>query len=985
MINAYTWQDIYYETTAEELVYSVRYLGNDIFYGRAVKSPSSATLRINVSKICRDWVEAQAPSFSDGIYQGMNYGVFDLLNDEGTILSQYGFLFNWGYEDVWDGLSFVMSKPINGRADSRMIMLYSVFSDTTGQTICRDEEFIKKLRIIPSYIEVSNTGVTRTITVESNYDYSVTVDEPWLHISPLSGTKGKTVFTITVDENALAQERYGTIHFDDSILTVLQKAAPKYLEVNPTEFNFGSSASSSTFTVSTNYDYTLSTDVPWITISANSGSAGNTTFTITVGENLGNRRGGHILIDGKPAISVNQSKYSYFVITPSELTYGYEPDSQQITITANTDYDITTNVPWIHISQNSGESGVTVITVTVDRNTVETGRNGIIRIGDETVQVYQSKFVPYLNVDPPSIVFYKEGGISYITITANTRYNISASVPWITLSQNYVESGVTTIAVTSSQYDTGKKRNGTITVGNNPVEVVQYSSSVSDYLTMDILEDGYVKIWGYIQNPTPYEYSLNGGDWITASGQSFEVKAGDKVRIKGTMGGRCNPIDCEDCPPECLPPYSSDTEQHLILNDPLDLYGTYVRYNLYGNVLSLKYGDAFTGTTGSDDDIEIAYSFYGTNVLDASGLLLPEKRFCAAYAFAYSHITDLPEIPSVAGDLKYMFANSWIENADIKLAPSNQDYLYYGMFKDCIYLIGNPEIDINNVMPSGCTEMFMGCRNLTGVTVEIRGIVSEMGLSDMFNGCSSLESIGGSLNITDIGYYGCESMFSGCTSLSVMQDFSFGLVGRYGCLRMFSNTGLVSTPNISADTIVEGAMAGLFSDCKSLKSATTISVADISSAPECFAEMYKGCTSLVSAPYTLLPWTSISTMCYMDMFSGCTSLVSAPRLPAATLTTACYMGMFEGCYSLTDAPWLNAAVLQRNCYASMFNGCSSLNDITCLATTNVKTETAGGSSWALNNWVNGVAENGIFSLRSGVSWNNGVSGIPTGWRKSYVG
>lgn len=83
--------------------------------------------------------------------------------------------------------------------------------------------------------------------------------------------------------------------------------------------------------------------------------------------------------------------------------------------------------------------------------------------------------------------------------------------------------------------------------------------------------------------------------------------------------------------------------------------------------------------------------------------------------------------------------------------------------------------------------------------------------------------------------------------------------------------------------------------------------------------------------------------------------------------------MFSGCTSLTTAPKLPCATLQSYCYAYMFQGCTSLNYITCLAT-------YVGATNCTSNWVNGVAESGIFIKESGMtSWSTGVNGIPTNW------
>ena len=139
-----------------------------------------------------------------------------------------------------------------------------------------------------------------------------------------------------------------------------------------------------------------------------------------------------------------------------------------------------------------------------------------------------------------------------------------------------------------------------------------------------------------------------------------------------------------------------------------------------------------------------------------------------------------------------------------------------------------------------------------------------------------------------------------------------------------------------------------------------------------FTSLFRGCTKLVSAENLILPATVLVFRCYSSMFQGCSSLTTAPELPATTLASYCYSQMFNDCTSLTAAPILPATTLADNCYFYMFNGCTKLNYIKCLAT-NIS------ASYCTDDWVNGVAETGTFVKKQGVTWSEGISGIPTGW------
>ena len=140
-----------------------------------------------------------------------------------------------------------------------------------------------------------------------------------------------------------------------------------------------------------------------------------------------------------------------------------------------------------------------------------------------------------------------------------------------------------------------------------------------------------------------------------------------------------------------------------------------------------------------------------------------------------------------------------------------------------------------------------------------------------------------------------------------------------------------------------------------------------------FAGLFQNNTTITSAETLTLPATEMTPNCYRNLFYGCTSLVNAPELPATTLAEGCYRSLFNGCTSLVTAPDLLAPTLVSYCYAYLFNACTSLNSVKCTATSGV------GSNNSTAEWLWNVSPTGTFTKESGVTWETGVSGIPSGW------
>ena len=139
----------------------------------------------------------------------------------------------------------------------------------------------------------------------------------------------------------------------------------------------------------------------------------------------------------------------------------------------------------------------------------------------------------------------------------------------------------------------------------------------------------------------------------------------------------------------------------------------------------------------------------------------------------------------------------------------------------------------------------------------------------------------------------------------------------------------------------------------------------------CFYKLFRN-SAIKTVSSDFLPATTLKSSCYRDLFSTCPNLTQAPELPATTLADGCYNGMFYNCASLTNAPELPAKVLLEGCYGYMFTYCYLLNYVKCLATEGIVLS-------ALDNWLDGVASTGTFEKLSGVSYETGSNGIPSGW------
>ena len=275
---------------------------------------------------------------------------------------------------------------------------------------------------------------------------------------------------------------------------------------------------------------------------------------------------------------------------------------------------------------------------------------------------------------------------------------------------------------------------------------------------------------------------------------------------------------------------------------------------------------------------------------------------------------------------------------------------------------------------SGSTALFKAEGNIMsliyGDDFKNKLTINNYAFAGLFTRCVNLVSTENLiLPATTLAEWCYYRMFQNCESLVTVPVLPSTTLASYCYSYMFYGCkSLTTAPILPATTLATQCYSGMFGGCTSLTTAPSLPATTL--AQSCYQSMFYRCTSLTTAPE--LPVTDLVNSCYKQMFQGCTSLTTVPELPATTLAIYCYYGMFRDCTSLTTAPELPANRLENSCYKQMFKGCISLNYIKCLATD----ISASDCTFV---WVTDVAETGTFVKKQGITWAEGISGIPTGW------
>lgn len=126
------WRDTFYIVDADELRYSIYLDESPIFHGKAYRMPDEDELKININKICSNYLgadinEALELYRDEGVSPNGypidgNIKMFTLRSDSDTILARYRFINDWSYDRHFT-ISTDRSEPINGHYAEGMLPL----------------------------------------------------------------------------------------------------------------------------------------------------------------------------------------------------------------------------------------------------------------------------------------------------------------------------------------------------------------------------------------------------------------------------------------------------------------------------------------------------------------------------------------------------------------------------------------------------------------------------------------------------------------------------------------------------------------------------------------------------------------------------------------------------------------------------------------------------------------------------------------------
>jgi len=325
-------------------------------------------------------------------------------------------------------------------------------------------------------------ATTFTVTTNATTPWTSVSDQTWCTVTP-TGTGNGTI-NANYTQNANLASRVANITVTVAgvspvIVTVSQAGAAPTLSVAPSNQTVQPPAGTTSFTVTSNSAWIVSSDQTWCTVTPS--GTGNGTITANYLENTSSSI-------RTANVTVTVAGLSPVVVTVTQLgvtpTLSVTPSNQDVTApSGNTAFSVTTNSAWTASSDQgwctvtSSGSGNGTLAATYQENTLTTQRIANITVvvnglGPVVVTVTQAGVTPTLMVTPENLSVTAAAGNTNFTVASNSSWSAISGSAWCTVTPSGTGNG--TIDVTYQENTNPDSRTAVITVtvgGLTPVEV----------------------------------------------------------------------------------------------------------------------------------------------------------------------------------------------------------------------------------------------------------------------------------------------------------------------------------------------------------------------------------------------------------------------------------------------------------------------------------------------------------------------------------
>ena len=345
------------------------------------------------------------------------------------------------------------------------------------------------LTVSPTALTADYTGGDKVMTISADKTWTASSKPDWVTLSETTGTAGQRTIIVTFAENAGDSARTGSITITDGTrtatvnLTQNYHIVQNYLTASPSSITYDYVGGNTYVNVNSSAEWTVTSKPEWITLTMNSGTSGTSILGVSASTNMSTesgRTGNVVLSNGTNTLSIPVSQAQKVIqrrinVTPDSIYFDFTGNTKYITVASeDNNWSVVSKPDWVVLSQRSGQTGYTLVSVTAPENTGTTTKTGQIIFTDGNFNVSVSVGQPASSTTKtltlvPSLVYVENsGGTPIVEIHYGNRNGddvaVSSNQSWCVPRVTEWNGDLGYMVVTVSPYGVNMEREATITV-----------------------------------------------------------------------------------------------------------------------------------------------------------------------------------------------------------------------------------------------------------------------------------------------------------------------------------------------------------------------------------------------------------------------------------------------------------------------------------------------------------------------------------------
>jgi len=363
----------------------------------------------------------------------------------------------------------------------------------TATVIVKQEGEVAKIELDNTSLNVGSNAGTANLKLTTNKDWTATSEQNWCKLSVTEGKSGSNELTITYEANPDETGRTATLTFKAGSATatviVKQKGEVAQIVLNNTLFNVGSNAGTVNLTLTTNRDWTASSDQSWCKLNKVSGEKGTSTITLSLSANKADHERTAILTlkagSATAAVTIKQKEEEGKInIDNTLLNIGPDAGFVKLKLTANKNWKAIANQSWCKLSATEGQAGTFDLTITYETNPNDRERATTITInaGSATATIIIKQDMPKIKLENTSFNIGPNAGTIKLKLTTNIKWVATSDQSWCKLATTEGQSGTSDLAITYETNSDKTKRTAIIVIkASSATAIIAIKQSPNDY------------------------------------------------------------------------------------------------------------------------------------------------------------------------------------------------------------------------------------------------------------------------------------------------------------------------------------------------------------------------------------------------------------------------------------------------------------------------------------------------------------------------